>query len=1516
MKQETKFLPISEYQKRFFLEWTLAPKEILYNVSLVNKITGNLNRIALKQASEEVIKCNEVFFVRYSKNGETCWYCDFLIDDFYQESTFDPKQPLELQLREILNRTFDLTKDVLVRFYLIKNENADNEYYFIMSGHHIIADAIHALQISTQIQNAYNELVEGKSVSLNIDKTFTKAVEAEQNILTQEYKTQAQKFWLDFIGDFPLNVELPYRSDVDVSDFNNLLADKTGESIFFDLTKLQSAQLKAYAKEKRTTLFILFSALYGLVLSKYCNQDKLLLSYPVNMRPKGFKEVTGCFVNNVPLKLDFTRINTINELLNLLGEQRKEAKHYQGYSLTDIIHDQRKANDREISSFFNVGFTQTSLNTTSLKLKGLDVSPIDISWNEKIVNEIGLLYDEYSSEVIKFRFEYRKVLFDNDLIQRFVNSFKKAVDDIINSGELLIKEYSLLNNEEYDYIIYRWNETKNDYPRNKTICQLFQEQVDKSPDDIAVVCNDQKLTYKELNHKSNQLARYILRNYKERKGTELTPDTLIPLFMDRGLEVLIGILAVLKAGGAYVPIDITYPKKRVDYILDNTQAEIILSLRKIVENPDVELPSSKVLCIDLKEELFVNEDKTNLPSLCKSTDLAYVIYTSGTTGNPKGVLIEHQSLVNYVIWGSKIYVRDEKVSFPLYTSISFDLTVTSIFIPLISGNTIFVYPENANSLPIEDVIRDNKIHILKATPSHLKILKESHLFRQEEYYSNIKRFIVGGESFTNQLANEIDDIFKGKVEIYNEYGPTEATVGCMIYEFDTEKDKNETVPIGIPIDNANIYLLDNNLKPVPVGVVGHMHISGDCLARGYLFRPELTDEKFLINPYFAGKKMYKTGDLAKRLLCGDIEFIGRSDQQIKVNGYRVELEEIESCIQKFDGIKSVVVLMLEKSDSSKLCAYYEADVEVENGALRDFMQKQLPYYMIPSLLQRVDRIPLTSNGKVDRNALLSLDVLENLNKFRNAENELQGLLVDVFQNVLGVSNIGIDDKFFELGGDSIKAVQITSRLYDKGYSLNVKDILTHQTISQISILVEKSEKDYEQGLVSGEMVLTPIEHWFFGQKFEHPHYYNQSVLLEFKNRINKEAIELAFSYIIRHHDGLRLNYDPLKKCMFYENAYIERPFAIEEYVVAENEDLLRFCEEIKSGFNIGNTLLIKCGILREKGENDYLLITAHHLIIDGLSWRILLDDLITIITALNNNRPIDLPKKTASLIDWENTLAEYSNSDTLLKQHEYWKEFEIDIPPIFPKTQQKDNSKQNFGIAHIILDQNQTDYLIKDANKSYNTDIQILLVTALARTLKEWTNKGSLAIELESHGRNLDKADVSRTIGWFTSIYPIMIDVKDDNFENLIKSIKERIRKVPDSGIGYGIYKFMQNKKLDIKCCSDVRFNYLGHFGKELSNDFFSYCNRSTGLEMSQSNTINVNLEVNSMIILNELDVMLYYNKNVFNDLEIEKFKNIYLNNIENLISHLQYDNDIHFTPSDFDSLEISEEDLSLLFKD
>ncbi len=405
-----KELPISEYQKRFFLEWALSPSDTTYNVSLVNKITGNLKEQILKDACRVLIEQNEVLHAQYSVDGEHCFYGNFSISDFYHTSSIDASKPIDEIIRQILDKTFDLTSDVLFRLHLVKDQ-VNNEYYFILLAHHIVADAIAASQICAQIQDAYYLLSGNNNVTLNIDQTFTNAVLSEQGILHSDYKKNAQKYWLNFINNIPLNISLPYRSDVAAANFDKLLADKTGEFIYFELSASETALLKVYAKQKRTTVFIALSALYGVVLSKYSNQQKLLLSYAINMRPKGFNDTVGCFVNNIPLKFELSDVNTLSDLIQLLGLQRKEVREHQGYSLTEIMQDQRDANHGELDVFFNVGFTQANLNSASLSLNGVDCTALNVFSSNNIVNEMGLLYDEYSSDVIKFKFEFRKALF-------------------------------------------------------------------------------------------------------------------------------------------------------------------------------------------------------------------------------------------------------------------------------------------------------------------------------------------------------------------------------------------------------------------------------------------------------------------------------------------------------------------------------------------------------------------------------------------------------------------------------------------------------------------------------------------------------------------------------------------------------------------------------------------------------------------------------------------------------------------------------------------------------------------------------------------------------------------------------------------------------------------------------------------------------------------------------------------------------------------------------------------------
>ncbi|WP_299314965.1 condensation domain-containing protein, partial [uncultured Aquimarina sp.] len=512
-------LPISEYQKRFFLEWALAPKEIIYNNSFVKRIVGNLNKEILKEACDTFVKRTEIVQAQYSKNGQSCYFGNFSIDDFYKELTFNKNDTIESQIKELLYKPFDLTKGPLLRLYLIKNHNNEEEFYFFFVAHHIICDATWVFQFFNQIQNFYKILFNKGEISLDVNNTFTQAVEVEQSVLNSNYKEKAEKFWLDFINDISLKADLPYRSDTDIIHQDNILADKTGGFIYFDLSSSQTRSLREYAQQRGTTVFITLSALYALIISKYLNQEKFFFSYAVNARAREFIEVPGCFVNNIPMKLEFDLVNTLDDLIKMIGEQRKTVKPYQIYSFTDIIHDQRKYMHRETNDVFNIGFSQSYLNNIPFELQDVTVSSVDISWSKNSIHEIGLLYDEYLSDAIKFKIEYRKLLFEENLIKQIVLSFKNVIHDLTVSGkEILLKNYSVLTPESYNRLVYEWNDTYRAYPTDRTLYDLFELQVERTPDSIALVYEDRSLTYSELNDLSNALAYYIRDEYSARVG--------------------------------------------------------------------------------------------------------------------------------------------------------------------------------------------------------------------------------------------------------------------------------------------------------------------------------------------------------------------------------------------------------------------------------------------------------------------------------------------------------------------------------------------------------------------------------------------------------------------------------------------------------------------------------------------------------------------------------------------------------------------------------------------------------------------------------------------------------------------------------------------------------------------------------------------------------------------------------------------------------------------------------------
>jgi tyrocidine synthetase-3 len=626
--------------------------------------------------------------------------------------------------------------------------------------------------------------------------------------------------------------------------------------------------------------------------------------------------------------------------------------------------------------------------------------------------------------------DYNGELFRRESIEVLARHLAEILRAASESPDQTISQLELLSPSRRNELVVQFNQSASEYPKDKTIAQLFAEQVEQTPAHIAIEFHNESLTYRELDGRVNQLANWL-------RARGIKAGVPVGIYLEHSPETIIALLGVLKAGGFYVPFDTAHPRARIDFMISDTATPLVITQEHLRES--------------------MNEKAAPPNSDATPDDLAYVIYTSGSTGEPKGVEIRHRSLVNYVWWAKNQYVRDETLAFALYSSLAFDLTVTSIFSPLITGNRIVIYREEGGSSAIEEILKDNKVGVLKLTPSHLALMKI-----QDNSQSRIRRLIVGGEQFETELATEVLRSFDGNVEIINEYGPTEATVGCMIHRFDPAQDTQAFVPVGRPAANAQIYVLDDDLKPVAENVLGEMYLAGDGLARGYLKRATLTAEKFIDNPFTSGQRMYRTGDLARWLPHGIIEYVGRKDGQVKYHGHRVELNEIKRALNRHPQIRdSVIVIARDKTGNDAMIAYYVSRQALDSTELHEFLTGSIIEETIPNVFVHLRKLPLTLNGKLNLRALPTLDEVKQRaqHTYVAPRNLVEEQLAEIWKQVFGVERVGIHDNFFELGGHSLIATQVIGRVRQTLHTeLLVRSVFEAPTIAELAAAIAKLEE--------------------------------------------------------------------------------------------------------------------------------------------------------------------------------------------------------------------------------------------------------------------------------------------------------------------------------------------------------------------------------------------------------------------------------------------------------------------------
>ncbi|SFB47807.1 non-ribosomal peptide synthetase, partial [Clostridium frigidicarnis] len=607
------------------------------------------------------------------------------------------------------------------------------------------------------------------------------------------------------------------------------------------------------------------------------------------------------------------------------------------------------------------------------------------------------------NDEIAINIEYCSKLFNKSSIERLGKHYLIILESITTNNEIKLGEIELLSDEEKNQLLNEFNDTKIEYENDKTIQELFESQVEKTPDNIAVIFEDKKLTYRELNEKSNSLAR-VLRT----KG--IKADSIVAVMVDRSLEMIVGIMGILKAGGAYLPIDPKYPKDRIEYILKDSETKILLSKSESVETLEFD-----GTVIDLFKDNLFNRDFNNLEKINSSKNLAYVIYTSGTTGNPKGAMIEHRALVNRLLWMQNKYPLNEEDTVLQKTTYTFDVSVWEfLWWSLVGAKVCILSPnDEKDSVKIIEVINKYKITTMHFVPSMLDVflycLEES---KKALTLNSLRQVFCSGEALKFKQVSRFYKEFGNSKKLINLYGPTEATIDVSYFETTSNFDVN-VIPIGKPISNINLYILDKNRRLQPIGVAGELCISGDGLARGYLNKSELTTEKFVDNPFEPGTKMYTTGDLAKWLPDGNIEFLGRIDNQVKIRGFRIELGEIENKLLQHEDVKEATVIVIEDKDEDKyICAYIVSEKEVNELNLKDYLKESLPEYMVPSYFVKLDKMPITFNGKLDRRALPKPNLEDRLTSYEAPRNAIEETLVRIWSEVLGVDKIGINDSFF------------------------------------------------------------------------------------------------------------------------------------------------------------------------------------------------------------------------------------------------------------------------------------------------------------------------------------------------------------------------------------------------------------------------------------------------------------------------------------------------------------------------
>jgi len=1517
-------LPLSYAQERL---WFLEQLELVgsaYNIAMARRLQGSVDVPALGRSFAGLIRRHEVLRTRFEVHeGTPVQIIDapeafgLPVQDLADLPGDEREQRVQQFMRQESEHRFDLERGPLIRASLLRL--GAEEHVLLVTMHHVVADGWSMGVLTRELSALYGAYVKGYDSPLpELPVQYADYALWQRGWLQGEMLEEQLSYWRERLSGIE-TLQLP-------TDWPRpAVASFRGAMLRFALSAQLSGALVELSRREGVTLYMVLLGAFQVLLSRYSGQDDIVVGSPIAGRThQQTEDLIGFFVNTLVMRADLSGNPSFAELLGRVKEMTLGAYAHQDIPFERLVSELQPERDLSRQPLFQVMFGFHNVARVPAQFAGIGVTSLPVR-STAAKFDLGLHLFEDSSDtavsVLHGYFEYATDLFAASSIERLIDYFQRILQGITTAAQQRLTELSLLNEADRRQLLVEWNDTSVAYTHERCVHQWFADEAAQRPDTPAVISDDGQLSYAQLDRRSNQLAHYL-------RHCGIRCDDRVGIWMERSPEMIVAILGVLKAGGCYVPFDPEWSPERVRLLLEDSRTRRLLTQHRLSER--FQCGTLPVLSLDTQWALCSGYPPDDPCVTVAPESGAYVIYTSGSTGEPKGVMVEHRQLSAYVKAVQLRRVVPAQGSFGLISTFAADLGHTTLFGSLCTGGCLHLFSSECSSDPraLAKRLEHSPVDCLKIVPSHLSAL----LSTGETEVLPRSHLILGGEITRWSLIDKVRAL-RPECEVHIHYGPTEATVGATTFLASTplRSAQRPDVSIGRPLSNTHVYVLDEQLEPVPVGVAGELYVGGAGVARGYVGRGGLTAQRFVADVFArAGARMYRTGDRVRYRPDGNLDFIGRMDEQVKIRGYRIEPGEVEAALQAHPAVSQAVVIARDDVDGDKRLVGYAVlqEREIAGGAglpsgveLRQYLKKSLPKYLVPAAIVVLPQLPLTSNGKVDRKRLPAPQVRPQLEqRYVAARTAVEEGLVAAWKQVLKLDRVGVEDNFFELGGDSIQCILVVARAAHSGIRITVRQIFECETIARLAQVAEEGAgARAEQGVVSGEVPLTPIQCRFFSPDRLDPHHYNQAFLLTCGEPVDVQRLEHVWAHLLLHHDALRLRFK--RTVLGWEQWHAEPT----DIVPIDCRDLSNVCvtrqtdligceaDACHASLNLAAGPLIRLMLFDLGGrQGQRLLIVIHHLLVDTVSWRILLEDLNTAYRQIGCHESMRLPPKTTSYQYWAEQIRHFACSARCQQEEDYW----ISQPwssyvPLPAETECHANGTAATETVRMSMRTAETDTLLRELPGVFRTQVNDVLLTALVEAFASWSGRRVMLVNLEGHGREefLGNIDLSRTVGWFTSVFPVLLSTEGSRCTaQSLEIVREQLRAIPNRGAAFGVLRFLRGEHESLRHIPhpQVNFNYLGQLDQSTDRTtVFRLTGEYAGAAVSHRTRPAHSISVAAHIFRECLHMQWTYDTSVHREGTIRRLAERFVEVLQELIASSK-SSDGTFISSDFDLLNVT----------